>query len=60
MKYLPQAFPSLSTGIFGYPIEDATNIALDATRLFLDTPEGDQVPPALFGTYIVDGIYIIC
>ena len=38
-----QAFPSLSTGIFGYPIEDATHIALDATRLFLDTAEGDKV-----------------
>jgi len=40
------AFPSLSTGIFGYPIEDATHIALDATRLFLDTPEGDKVADA--------------
>jgi len=39
----PQAFPSLSTGIFGYPIEDATHIALDTTRLFLDTPDGDKV-----------------
>ena len=38
-----QAFPSFSTGIFGYPIEDATHIALDATRLFLDTAEGDKV-----------------
>jgi len=33
----------LSTGIYGYPIEDATHIALDATRLFLDKPEGDKV-----------------
>lgn len=33
----------MSTGIFGYPIEDATHIALDATRVFLDTPEGDKV-----------------
>ena len=39
----PQAFPSLSTGIYGYPIDDATHIALDATRLFLDTPDGDKV-----------------
>ena len=38
-----QAFPSLSTGIFGYPIRDATHIALDAARVFLDAPEGEKV-----------------
>jgi len=42
------AFPSLSTGIFGYPIEDATHIALDATRVFLDTPEGDKLDRVIF------------
>ena len=33
----------MSTGIYGYPIEDATHIALNATRLYLDKPEGDKV-----------------
>ena len=33
----------MSTGIYGYPVKDATHIALDATRLFLDTPDGDKV-----------------
>jgi len=42
------AFPSLSTGIFGYPIDDATNIALDATRRFLDTPDGDKLDRVIF------------
>jgi len=42
------AFPSLSTGIFGYPIEDATHIALDTTRLFLDTPDGDKLDRVIF------------
>jgi len=42
------AFPSLSTGIYGYPIEDATRIALDATRLFLDTPEGEKLDRVIF------------
>ncbi|KAF7979134.1 hypothetical protein HWV62_43365 [Athelia sp. TMB] len=37
------AFPSISTGIYGYPIEDATHIALDEVRRFLDTEPGDQV-----------------
>ncbi|MDY7110656.1 MAG: O-acetyl-ADP-ribose deacetylase [Planctomycetota bacterium] len=29
------AFPCISTGVFGYPIEDATRIALDTIRLWL-------------------------
>lgn len=40
---LLQAFPSISTGIYGYPIEDATHIALSAVREFLQTDRGDQV-----------------
>ncbi|KAJ7494622.1 A1pp-domain-containing protein [Mycena galericulata] len=31
------AFPSISTGIYGYPIEDATHIALDLVRRFYDS-----------------------
>lgn len=31
-----QAFPSVSTGIYGYPIEEATRIALEETRQYLD------------------------
>ncbi|KAJ7127118.1 hypothetical protein C8R44DRAFT_979810 [Mycena epipterygia] len=31
------AFPSVSTGIYGYPIEDATHIALDVVRRFCDS-----------------------
>lgn len=32
------AFPSLSTGVFGYPIENAAGVALSAVRDFLLTP----------------------
>ncbi|KAJ7178559.1 hypothetical protein C8R43DRAFT_463885 [Mycena crocata] len=32
------AFPSISTGIYGYPIEDATHIALDLVRRRLEDP----------------------
>ncbi|KAJ7650401.1 A1pp-domain-containing protein [Roridomyces roridus] len=31
------AFPSISTGIYGYPIEDATHIALDLARRFCES-----------------------
>jgi O-acetyl-ADP-ribose deacetylase len=31
------AFPSISTGVYGYPIDRATEIALKETKKFLDT-----------------------
>lgn len=34
------AFPSISTGIYGYPIDEAAAIALAATREFVATPTG--------------------
>ncbi|KAI0331853.1 A1pp-domain-containing protein [Cubamyces sp. BRFM 1775] len=42
------AFPSISTGIYGYPVEDATHIALDTVRRFLDTPDGDKLERTIF------------
>jgi O-acetyl-ADP-ribose deacetylase len=34
------AFPSISTGIYGYPIDEAAAIALAATREFVAKPTG--------------------
>ncbi|KAH9928710.1 A1pp-domain-containing protein, partial [Fomitopsis serialis] len=42
------AFPSISTGIYGYPIEDATHIALDTVRQFLDSDEGESLHRVIF------------
>ncbi|KAH9945006.1 A1pp-domain-containing protein [Epithele typhae] len=42
------AFPSVSTGIYGYPIKDATHIALNVARGYLDTPEGDKLDRTIF------------
>jgi len=42
------AFPSISTGIYGYPIEEATKIALEQTRSFLETPEGQNFQRVIF------------
>ena len=51
------AFPSISTGVYGYPVEQATPIALNAVKQFLEAYDGlDKVRFVLFddvtyGTY---------
>ncbi|EIM91151.1 A1pp-domain-containing protein [Stereum hirsutum FP-91666 SS1] len=42
------AFPSISTGIYGYPIDSATHIALRETRTFLDSDEGKEFERVVF------------
>lgn len=37
------AFPSISTGVYGYPIDDATDVALETVGTFLNSKEGDSV-----------------
>jgi O-acetyl-ADP-ribose deacetylase (regulator of RNase III) len=41
--WFPQAFCSVSTGIYGYPIKDATHVALDTVRNFLSSERGASV-----------------
>ena len=45
------AFPSISTGVYGYPIEEAAPIALEAVNHFLVKNPGaiDRVTFVLFG-----------
>ena len=44
------AFPSISTGAYGYPIEDAARIALETVRGYLEAhPEIELVRFVLFG-----------
>ncbi|KAI0784195.1 A1pp-domain-containing protein [Abortiporus biennis] len=42
------AFPSISTGVYGYPIVDATHVALKTVRSFFDSPNGEKVDNVLF------------
>ncbi|TFK45874.1 A1pp-domain-containing protein [Heliocybe sulcata] len=42
------AFPSISTGIYGYPITDATHLALDEVRRFLDSEKADTLERVIF------------
>ncbi|KAG8827393.1 hypothetical protein FRC19_003542 [Serendipita sp. 401] len=44
-----KAFCSISTGIYGYPIEDATHIALETTRTFLEQKgEAEKLERVIF------------
>ncbi|EPQ52877.1 A1pp-domain-containing protein [Gloeophyllum trabeum ATCC 11539] len=42
------AFPSISTGIYGYPITDATHIALTEVHKFLDSEHGEKLDRVIF------------
>ncbi|KAJ7022625.1 hypothetical protein C8F04DRAFT_235522 [Mycena alexandri] len=42
------AFPSVSTGIYGYPIEDATHVALDLVRRFCESDVGSKLDRIIF------------
>ncbi|KAJ9109756.1 hypothetical protein QFC19_001986 [Naganishia cerealis] len=42
------AFPSISCGVYGYPIEDATEIAVETVRALLEKPEYDNVQNVVF------------
>lgn len=50
------AFPAISCGIYGYPIEAATEIAVRETRAFVDAnPDRiDRVVFACFGSDVLD------
>ncbi len=43
------AFPSISTGAYGFPLERATEIALKETRKFFETDENLDVTFVCFG-----------
>ncbi|KAF9565199.1 A1pp-domain-containing protein [Agrocybe pediades] len=42
------AFPSISTGIYSYPIEDATRIALNTARTYLESESGGKLERVIF------------
>jgi len=42
------AFPSISTGVYSYPISDATRIALNEVRSFLESEYGNELERVIF------------
>ncbi|KAK9368009.1 hypothetical protein V1509DRAFT_625079 [Lipomyces kononenkoae] len=42
------AFPSISTGIFGFPIREASPIAINTVRQFLQSAEGNTIERVIF------------
>ncbi|KAI6037683.1 A1pp-domain-containing protein [Pisolithus marmoratus] len=42
------AFPSISTGIYGYPLRDATHIALNEVRQFMDSDVEEKIKRVVF------------
>lgn len=48
------AFPAISTGIFGYPVEDATAIAVRTTRGFGEAGSLETVVFACFSNEVLD------
>lgn len=45
------AFPSISTGAYGYPIEDAAEIAIETVGIFLEEyPQIEKIRFCLFGS----------
>jgi len=45
------AFPAISTGVYGYPVVDATHVALAETRGFLDSNEGSKINRVVFTVF---------
>jgi O-acetyl-ADP-ribose deacetylase (regulator of RNase III) len=41
--HILQAFPAISTGVYGYPVEDAARIALGEAREFCESEAGAKV-----------------
>lgn len=48
------AFPALSTGIFGYPLRAATEVAVETVRQVLDT--GSSVDKVIFACFSLEAL----
>ena len=55
------AFPAISTGIFGYPLEQATKIAFGEARFYLEEPGSlKRIVFSCFGPVVTDVYQRLC
>ncbi|GAA6025928.1 hypothetical protein JCM10207_008067 [Rhodosporidiobolus poonsookiae] len=45
------AFSGISTGVYGYPLDDAASVACDEVRKFLEGPDGDKLDAIIFTVF---------
>lgn len=48
------AFPSISTGVYGYPMADATDVAIDSVAGFLESTPESKLEKVIFCTFSDD------
>lgn len=46
------AFSALSTGVYGYPSQDAAPVAIKAVKDFLESENGDKLERVIFCTFV--------
>lgn len=51
------AFSALSTGIYGYPSQDAAQVAIGAVDDFLRGPDGDKIERVIFCTFEMKDVH---
>lgn len=50
------AFSALSTGIYGYPSNDAAPVAIGAVKKFLEGEDGDKLEKVVFTTFVMKDV----
>ena len=50
------AFSALSTGVYGYPSDDAAPVAIKAVKEFLEGEDGDKVEKVIFCTFVLKDV----
>ncbi|GAA5978827.1 hypothetical protein JCM11641_003576 [Rhodosporidiobolus odoratus] len=45
------AFSGISTGVYGYPLDDAASVACDEVRKFLEGTDGDKIDAVIFTVF---------
>ncbi|KAG0646338.1 O-acetyl-ADP-ribose deacetylase [Hyphodiscus hymeniophilus] len=50
------AFSAVSTGVYGYPSNDAAPVAIGAVKKFLESKDGDKLKKVVFTTFVMKDV----